>query len=121
MDGGPSGRAGGAGRGSGCLGGHKYFYLDWNLNLYRCHYWEKPMCTIYEFDASKLIRDGCTRCRIDCYRDPSVLQFIATNASDAYHHLRHGRLLSAARHLFDRRNLTSLKAVWAERHWIGKV
>ena len=26
----------------GCLGGHKYFYLDWNLNLYRCHYWEAP-------------------------------------------------------------------------------
>ncbi|MEO7298789.1 MAG: radical SAM protein, partial [Verrucomicrobiota bacterium] len=24
----------------GCLGGHKYFYLDWNLNLYRCHAWE---------------------------------------------------------------------------------
>ena len=44
----------------GCLGGHKYFYLDWNLNLYRCHFWETPMCNIYEFDASKLIRDGCT-------------------------------------------------------------
>src|SRR6266568_1712106 len=56
----------------GCLGGHKYFYLDWNLNLYRCHFWEKPMCTIYEFDESKLIRDGCTRCIIDCYLDPSV-------------------------------------------------
>ena len=57
----------------GCLGGHKYFYLDWNLNLYRCHFWETPMCNIYEFDQSKLIRDGCTRCMIDCYRDPSVL------------------------------------------------
>ena len=30
----------------GCLGGHKYFYLDWNLNLYRCHFWETPMCNI---------------------------------------------------------------------------
>ena len=38
----------------GCLGGHKYFYLDWNLNLYRCHAWDKPMCSIYEFDQSKL-------------------------------------------------------------------
>ena len=54
-----------------CLGGHKYFYLDWNLNLYRCHFWEAPMCNIYEFDTSKLIRDGCTRCMIDCYRDPN--------------------------------------------------
>src|SRR5690349_9987701 len=23
----------------GCLVGHKYFILDWNLNLYRCHFW----------------------------------------------------------------------------------
>jgi MoaA/NifB/PqqE/SkfB family radical SAM enzyme len=105
----------------GCLGGHKYFYLDWHLNLYRCHFWETPMCNIYDFDASKLIRDGCTRCMIDCYRDPSVLQFVAVNACDAWQNLKRGRLLAAARHLFDSRNLTSLKAVWEDRKWIGHV
>jgi MoaA/NifB/PqqE/SkfB family radical SAM enzyme len=105
----------------GCLGGHKYFYLDWHLNLYRCHFWETPMCNIYEFDAGKLIRDGCTRCMIDCYRDPSVLQFVAINASDAWHAARRGKLLTAARHIFDARNLTSLKAVWEDRRWIGGV
>jgi MoaA/NifB/PqqE/SkfB family radical SAM enzyme len=105
----------------GCLGGHKYFYLDWNLNLYRCHYWDTPMCHIREFNAARLIRDGCTRCMIDCYRDPSVLQFVAVNASDAWHHLKRGRLLAAARHLFDRRNLTSLQAVWENRQWIRGV
>src|SRR6266513_5993761 len=105
----------------GCLGGHKYFYLDWHLNLYRCHFWESPICSIYDFDASKLIRDGCTRCMIDCYRDPSVLQFAAISASDAYHNVKKGRLLAAARNICDRRNLTSLKAVWEDRKWIGKV
>ena len=105
----------------GCLGGHKYFYLDWNLNLYRCHFWEKPMCTIYEFDASKLIRDGCTRCMIDCYRDPSVLQFVAISASDAWNNAKRGKFLAAAKNVFDRRNLTSLKAVWEDRKWIGGV
>jgi MoaA/NifB/PqqE/SkfB family radical SAM enzyme len=105
----------------GCLGGHKYFYLDWNLNLYRCHFWEKPMCRIYDFDSSKLIRDGCTRCMIDCYRDPSVLQFVAVSASDAWNNLKRGRLRAAARNVFDRRNLTSLKAVWEDRKWIGGV
>ena len=105
----------------GCLGGHKYFYLDWNLNLYRCHFWETPMCSIYEFDQSKLIRDGCTRCMIDCYRDPSVLQFVAISASDAYNDLKKGRLFSAAKRVFDSRNITSLKAVWEDRKWIGKV
>jgi MoaA/NifB/PqqE/SkfB family radical SAM enzyme len=105
----------------GCLGGHKYFYLDWHLNLYRCHFWETPMCNIYDFDQSRVIRDGCTRCMIDCYRDPSVLQFVAISASDAWHNLRKGRLLAAARNVFDSRNLTSLKAVWEDRKWIGGV
>ncbi len=105
----------------GCLGGHKYFYLDWNLNLYRCHFWESPMCNIYDFDSSKLIRDGCTRCMIDCYRDPSVLQAVAINASDAWHALRKGRVLKAAKHVLDPRNLTSIKAVWEDRSYIRSV
>ena len=105
----------------GCLGGHKYFYLDWNLDLYRCHFWEKPMCKVHEWDESKLIRDGCTRCMIDCYRDPSVLQFVAISASDAWQAAKKGKLVTAAKHVFDSRNLTSLKAVWDDRKWIGKV
>jgi MoaA/NifB/PqqE/SkfB family radical SAM enzyme len=105
----------------GCLGGHKYFYLDWHLNLYRCHFWETPMCNIYEFDSSKLIRDGCTRCMIDCYRDPSVLQFVAISASDAYNNLKRGKIFAAAKNVSDRRNLTSIKAVWEDRKWIGGV
>jgi MoaA/NifB/PqqE/SkfB family radical SAM enzyme len=104
-----------------CLGGHKYFYLDWNLDLYRCHFWEKPMCKVWEWDDSKLIRDGCTRCMIDCYRDPSVLQFVAISASDAFNNLKKGKILSAAKNIFDSRNLTSLKAVWEDRKWIGGV
>jgi MoaA/NifB/PqqE/SkfB family radical SAM enzyme len=105
----------------GCLGGHKYFYLDWHLNLYRCHFWETPICNVYEWEESKLIRDGCTRCMIDCYRDPSVLQFVAINASDAWNHLRKGQWGAAARNIFDRRNLTSLQAVWEDRQWIRRV
>jgi MoaA/NifB/PqqE/SkfB family radical SAM enzyme len=105
----------------GCLGGHKYFYLDWNLNLYRCHFWETPMCNIYEFDSSKLIRDGCTRCMIDCYRDPSVLQFVAISASDAWNNVKRGKISAAFKNIFDSRNVTSLKAVWEDRKWIGKV
>jgi len=105
----------------GCLGGHKYFYLDWNLDLYRCHFWETPMCSIYEFDESRLIRDGCTRCMIDCYRDPSVLQFVAVSASDVWKNLKRGRVGAALRNVFDPRNLVSLRAVWEDRNWIGRV
>ena len=105
----------------GCLAGYKYFYLDWNLNLYRCHAWDRPMCNIYEFDSSKLIRDGCTRCMIDCYRDSSVLHFVAISANDAYQHFKQGKVLSAAKDILDRRNLVSMRALWEDRKWIGKT
>ncbi|MFM8469965.1 MAG: radical SAM protein [Limisphaerales bacterium] len=105
----------------GCLGGHKYFYLDWKLDLYRCHAWDKPMCKVYEWDDSKLIRDGCTKCMIDCYRDPSVLQHVAINVSDAWNALKRGSVGTAALKLLDSKNLTSIQAVWEDRKWIGKV
>ena len=79
------------------------------------------MCSIWDFDGSQKVRDGCTRCMIDCYRDPSVIQFVAINASDAWNALRRGHLRKAAKHIFDRRNLTSLNAVWENRKWIGGV
>jgi len=58
---------------------------------------------------------------IDCYRDPSVLQFVAISASDAWNNLKKGKLISAAKNVLDRRNLTSIKAVWEDRNWIGGV
>ena len=79
------------------------------------------MCKVYDWDDSKLIRDGCTRCMIDCYRDPSILQFVAISASDACHHLKKGNVVAAAKNIFDARNLTSIKAVWEDRKWIGGV
>lgn len=105
----------------GCLGGYKYFYVDWNLNLYRCQNWGVPMCNIREFDQSMLIRDGCTRCMIDCYRDASVMQFAAISLSNAYNNLKAGKLIAATKNLLDRRNLSSLQAVWEGRKWMGRV
>jgi len=64
----------------------------------------KDRATIFNMvDESLLcdiIRDGCTRCMIDCYRDPSILQFVAINASDAYQHLKKGQLRAAAGKIF---------------------
>jgi len=101
-----------------CLGGYRYFYLDWDLMMWRCHYWEAPMCSIYEFDDSKLVRDNCTRCMIDCYRDSSAMQHVAVSVHDAYKALRQGRLRDSARALTREGNLGSLGAVLEELPWI---
>jgi MoaA/NifB/PqqE/SkfB family radical SAM enzyme len=101
-----------------CLGGFQYFYLDWNLDLWRCHNWEKPMCSIYEFDGSQRIRDGCTRCMIDCYRDSSVMQHIGVSVHDAYQALRNGKPRAAIEVLTQRGNLGSLRAVLEQIPWL---
>jgi MoaA/NifB/PqqE/SkfB family radical SAM enzyme len=104
-----------------CYGGSKYFYLDWNLMLYRCHFWETPMCSIWDFDGSQKVRDGCTRCMIDCYRDPSVLQHIGVSISDAASALKRGRVIEAAKAIFSSENVGSLRAVVEGLSWIGRI
>ena len=75
-----------------CLGGYKYFYLDWNLMMWRCHNWAEPMCHISEFDETKLVRDGCTKCMIDCYRDSSVMHHIGVSVHDSYQAFKQGKV-----------------------------
>ncbi len=101
-----------------CLGGYRYFYLDWKLMLWRCHYWEEPMCSIYEFDSSKLLRDGCTRCMIDCYRDSSVMQHIGVSVHDAYQSFRRGKVGAGIKALGRTGNLGSIRAVLEELPWL---
>jgi MoaA/NifB/PqqE/SkfB family radical SAM enzyme len=104
-----------------CLAGFKYFYLDWEFDLYRCHAWHEPMCQIWDFDSSKLVRDGCTKCMIDCYRDASVLQGIAVASHDAWQHLNRLQPLAAARCVFNGTALGSLRAVVETGAWQQQV
>ncbi|PWU20974.1 MAG: radical SAM protein [Candidatus Rokuibacteriota bacterium] len=94
----------------GCLGGWKYFYLDWNLQLWRCHNWARPLCHIRDFDGSQRIHDGCTACMIDCYRDDSVMQHVGIALSDGLRAAAHGNLWQAWSHWADRRNMVSIRA-----------
>lgn len=94
-----------------CLAGYKYFFIDWNLDVYRCHYFNEKISAVEDLADAEPIRDGCAACMIDCYRDPSVLQFFAVSLSDSLKLLAKGRLNEAAGKIFDRRNLMSLKAV----------
>ncbi len=102
-------------------GGEPMLHPDWNFLLWRCHYWEEPICSIFEFDDSRRIRDGCTRCMIDCYRDASVMQHVAIFVSDSIAQARHGMWRDAAKSLFNRDNLVSLKSVFEGLGWISRI
>jgi MoaA/NifB/PqqE/SkfB family radical SAM enzyme len=74
-----------------CLAGYKYFFVDWHLEVYRCHYLGDTLGPLEEFGRIPAIRDGCRACTIDCYRDPSVYQYLAVSVADALAALRQGR------------------------------
>ena len=64
------------------------------------------------------MRDGCTRCMIDCYRDASTMQHIAVSVHDAVKSLRSGDLAGAAQALGRKGNAGSIHAVVEELPWL---
>jgi MoaA/NifB/PqqE/SkfB family radical SAM enzyme len=94
-----------------CYGGYKSFYMDWNYTMWRCDAWSKPLCSVWEFSDTPFVRDGCTACIADCYRDSSVMLHFAVSLGDALDRLGEGHVSGAMKALADRRNWTSLAAV----------
>jgi MoaA/NifB/PqqE/SkfB family radical SAM enzyme len=104
-----------------CYGGYKSFYMDWNYDLWRCDAWKERMCSVWKFADAPLVRDGCTACIADCYRDSSVMLHFAVSLGDAIGLLGKGQAVSAFRVLADRRNLDSLGAVAANASILSKL
>ena len=94
-----------------CYGGYKSFYMDWNFDVWRCDAWRERMCSIWEFAKTPFVRDGCTACIADCYRDSSVMLHFAVSLGDALDRFAEGSLLAGLKIIADRRNLESLGAV----------
>jgi MoaA/NifB/PqqE/SkfB family radical SAM enzyme len=94
-----------------CVGGYKYFYLDWDLNIWRCEAWSEPMGSVFDFETIPDQRDHCTACMTACYRDASVLMHAGVAATDAVRALVNGEVGQAARLMFRRSVAESLGAV----------
>jgi MoaA/NifB/PqqE/SkfB family radical SAM enzyme len=101
-----------------CLAGFKYFFVDWNLQVYRCHFLADILGPIEEIDRLTPIRDGCNACNIDCYRDPSVFQYVAVSLADTLAAWSQGEVVQGFRSLFNPTNVLSLAALMEGRHWV---
>ncbi|MFQ5688425.1 MAG: radical SAM protein [Candidatus Scalindua sp.] len=104
-----------------CLGGYKSFYVDWNLNVFPCQTLEEKICHIDEFKGAVLVNNECNKCINECYREPSLMQFVAISISDAFHHFSRGKLIKASHSLFNINNVISLKASLGEMLAGGRV
>src|SRR5262249_26209398 len=60
-----------------CIGGYKYFYLDWNLAIWRCEAWDEPLGSVFNLDRIPDQRGPCNACMMACYRTASMLMHAA--------------------------------------------
>lgn len=104
-----------------CFGGWKQFYLDWNLLLWRCSTWNKPMCHVFDFDGSQRVRDNCQACMVDCYRDASVQQYVAISMNDSIQALKKGEFRKTIAHVTDPKNIVSLRATFENMFWLKQI
>jgi len=101
-----------------CLAGYKYFFVDWTLQVFRCHFQADTLGPLEEIHTLTPIRDDCQACTIDCYRDPSVYQYLAVSVADGLSALRRGQWLEGLGALLHPYNLLSLAALLEGRHWV---
>jgi MoaA/NifB/PqqE/SkfB family radical SAM enzyme len=97
-----------------CIAGHKYFYLDWNLDIWRCEAWTQPLGSVFDLDHFPDQRDACNACRMACYRHASALMHGAIAVTDSAQAAVRGQLPSAIRSLFRRGVAQSMWALSAE-------
>lgn len=98
-----------------CIGGHKYFYIDWNLDLWRCEAWSEPLGSVFDWDRIPERRDPCNACMMACYRHASMLMHAPIAAEDSARALMRGEPRKAVKALFARGVATSIHALATER------
>jgi MoaA/NifB/PqqE/SkfB family radical SAM enzyme len=104
-----------------CIGGYKYFYLDWNLDIWRCEAWNEPMGSVFDLDRIPDQREPCNACMMACYRSASMLMHAAVAATDAGHALASGQIGTAVASLFRRSVAQSLWALVEETPRIRRL
>jgi MoaA/NifB/PqqE/SkfB family radical SAM enzyme len=94
-----------------CIGGHKYFYLDWNLDIWRCEAWHEPLGSVFDLDHIPDQREPCNACMMASYRNASMLMHAAVAATDAARALAAGHIGTAVASLLRRSVAQSLWAL----------
>jgi hypothetical protein len=97
-----------------CIGGYKYFSLDWNLEIWRCEAWNEPLGSVFDLDRIPDQRQPCNACMMGCYRTASMLMHAAVAATDAARALAEGQIGTAVASLFRRGVAQSLWALVEE-------
>jgi len=104
-----------------CIGGFKYFYLDWNLDIWRCETWDKPLGSVFDFDRIPDQRDHCNACMMACYRNASMLMHAGIAATDALEALAKADFGTTVRAFFRSSVMRSISAVVEETPRLARL
>jgi MoaA/NifB/PqqE/SkfB family radical SAM enzyme len=104
-----------------CVGGFKYFYMDWRLDIWRCEAWREPLGSVFDFDRLADDRTPCTACIMSCYRDTTVMMHAGAAAADAAAALAGAAPITAARTFLTPAVAESIGATVAELGLITKL
>ena len=85
-----------------CVAGYKYFYVDWNLDVWRCEPWAQPMGSVFDLDSIPDQREPCNACMVSCYRHASAMMHGAIAVTESAQALARGNVRSAVGTLFQR-------------------
>ena len=78
-----------------CVGGRKYFYIDWNLDVWRCEAWAEPMGSVFDLDSIPDRCEPCFDCMMGCYRNASAMMHGPVALADALQSVSRGHMGAA--------------------------
>jgi MoaA/NifB/PqqE/SkfB family radical SAM enzyme len=93
------------------IAGFKYFYIDWNLDIWRCEAWDKPLGSVFDLDRIPDDRRPCHACMMACYRNASILMHAGIAITDGLDALAQGNVGAAIRTVFRSSVMQSMSAL----------
>ncbi len=99
-----------------CIGGYKYFHLDWNLQIWRCEAWSTPLGSVFDLDRIPDQRDPCQACMMACYRHASLMMHGPIALTESLQALARGEIAAAIKGLSRKGIGLSLRTLLSE-HW----
>jgi MoaA/NifB/PqqE/SkfB family radical SAM enzyme len=94
-----------------CYGGSKLFYLDWNLDLYRCFTLPTKYGNILELGKVEFEEDLCDLCTQQAFRDHDPFFYLGSTIVESGRLLSKGHVMSAIKPLLKKDNRDALGAL----------
>jgi len=95
-----------------CNAGNNIFYLDWNLDLYRCTMLPENFGKVWEVSADKLSMIDCNKCYYQGTRDYDSVYHLVNSIKNTGQLVHSGDFVNSARTLIRNNNLAGIKSLF---------